>query len=320
MIKRAEKRRVRPVLLVLLWIWAVCVFAVVDLFFNVEEFGGIRPRARLYRAMRYTGHRLVGEPYLDGDFGDALPPLHTRGAEAEALREALAEVRALEREGSAEGLRASAIDSEDARVRIEALSALVRVFGPRARRTLVRVALNRRETVKVRSRAARLLGGTGPAALSELEDLLAVDLPRAVRRGAVRGLGQLGSRAAAERLVSLADDPSLNQAALLALAEVAQIEAFPFLADPVTDTSRGSGVRAGACRALAAYRTAGSVDRLIAVLGGDAPEDVRAVAAWGLGLMGDRRAIDKLEAARYDACPAVGRAARSSLTRLRRSS
>ena len=39
-------------LLVLLWVWALLVFTVVDLFWNVREFDTVRPRAPLYRGMR----------------------------------------------------------------------------------------------------------------------------------------------------------------------------------------------------------------------------------------------------------------------------
>ena len=56
------KPRVRWTLLVLVCIWALCNFMVIDLFLNVPEFDGIRPRAKLYRAMRYAGHEMVGEP------------------------------------------------------------------------------------------------------------------------------------------------------------------------------------------------------------------------------------------------------------------
>ena len=54
-------RRIRPMLLVLLWVWAGCVFLTLDLFLNVREFDAIRPRASLYRGMRSVGHELVGE-------------------------------------------------------------------------------------------------------------------------------------------------------------------------------------------------------------------------------------------------------------------
>ena len=65
----APKRRVRPLLLALLWIWAACVFLVLDLFHNVPEFDGIRPRARVYRAMRHVGHRMVslGSDLIDDE-------------------------------------------------------------------------------------------------------------------------------------------------------------------------------------------------------------------------------------------------------------
>ena len=62
--------RVRWQLLALLWVWAVLMFAVVDFFWNVSEFDAVRPRAEVYRSMRYAGHKLVGVPYHDGDFGD----------------------------------------------------------------------------------------------------------------------------------------------------------------------------------------------------------------------------------------------------------
>ncbi|MHC4959565.1 MAG: hypothetical protein ACYTGN_14455 [Planctomycetota bacterium] len=60
-----KRPRVRFGLLLLLWVWAGCVFLTLDLFLNIEEFGGVRPRARLYRGMRVAAHRMVGEPYLE---------------------------------------------------------------------------------------------------------------------------------------------------------------------------------------------------------------------------------------------------------------
>jgi hypothetical protein len=57
------RRRVRPLLLVLLWIWAVLIFGVVDLFRNVPEFDRLRPRSKLYEGMRKAAHEMVGESY-----------------------------------------------------------------------------------------------------------------------------------------------------------------------------------------------------------------------------------------------------------------
>ncbi len=56
----------RPLLLLFLWVWALCIFVTLDLFLNVSEFDAIRPKSESYRALRQRGHGLVGEPYLDG--------------------------------------------------------------------------------------------------------------------------------------------------------------------------------------------------------------------------------------------------------------
>jgi len=56
------RRRIRPLLLALLWIWAACIFVVIDLFLDVPEFDRMRPRSALYRGMRDAAHEMVGEP------------------------------------------------------------------------------------------------------------------------------------------------------------------------------------------------------------------------------------------------------------------
>jgi len=60
---RSGKRRVRPLLLVLLWVWAISVFVTLDLFLNISQFDVVRPRAPFYEGMRWEGHEIVGEPY-----------------------------------------------------------------------------------------------------------------------------------------------------------------------------------------------------------------------------------------------------------------
>ena len=52
MTTKAPRPRVRKTLLVLLWIWAACVFLTLDLFLNVREFDAVRPRAGISRGMR----------------------------------------------------------------------------------------------------------------------------------------------------------------------------------------------------------------------------------------------------------------------------
>jgi len=61
------KRRVGPLLLVLVCLWSLTVFLTVDLFLNAHELDRVRPQARFYRAMRSVGHKMVGEPYLEDD-------------------------------------------------------------------------------------------------------------------------------------------------------------------------------------------------------------------------------------------------------------
>ena len=56
-----RRPRVRLTLLVLLWIWAACIFVTLDLFLNVSEFDAVRPRSDLYRGMRTAIHLFGGE-------------------------------------------------------------------------------------------------------------------------------------------------------------------------------------------------------------------------------------------------------------------
>ena len=93
--KVGSKRRVGWRLLILLWIWVVCVFAVVDLFLNVPEFDRIRPDAEIYRSTRYVAHKLVGVPYEESDeFGRG-----NASSDPEALAEVRQRVAALGRNG-----------------------------------------------------------------------------------------------------------------------------------------------------------------------------------------------------------------------------
>ena len=57
-------------LLVLLWIFGVCVFLVVDLFLNVAEFDEVRPDWQIYRATRFVAHDMVGEKYEGGSIAN----------------------------------------------------------------------------------------------------------------------------------------------------------------------------------------------------------------------------------------------------------
>ncbi len=74
MTTNSPKPRVRKTLLVLLWIWAACIFLTLDLFVNVSQFDAVRPQARIYRGMRAAAHKMIGEPYLENDFAVASRP------------------------------------------------------------------------------------------------------------------------------------------------------------------------------------------------------------------------------------------------------
>lgn len=199
------KRRIRPLLLALLWIWAALVFTVVDLFRNVPEFDRVRPTARFYRALRFTGHEMTGTPYLEADeFGALASGRHrtvaagSRDARVCALLDELGTVRALSKSGFLEGLRAKASNGTHAQTRIEALRCLAEGFGPKAREILLARARDPAETDAVRGKAARYLARTGEEARPALESLCGPGEPASVREGARRGLIDLRRQVAGE--------------------------------------------------------------------------------------------------------------------------
>ena len=107
-------KRVRPRLVILLWIWGLLMFVVVDLFRNVPEFDRVRPEWRTYQEMRLAAHRIVDEPL---DFVTASPRRRTR-----TLRAGLARVDRLE---DIELLVETALDEAiDPRVRGRAMRSL----------------------------------------------------------------------------------------------------------------------------------------------------------------------------------------------------
>jgi len=72
--------RIRFRLVVLLWIWAACVYLVLDLFLDVTFLDPVRPRSEAYVALRRAAHRMVGEPYFEDDVHtrQSLPPCASR--------------------------------------------------------------------------------------------------------------------------------------------------------------------------------------------------------------------------------------------------
>ena len=131
----------------------------------------------------------------------------------------------LDEEKSFDGLHEQGTAVGDPRVRISALWAMIRQFGSDARETLQSVIKNKREIDKVRRWAARLVGRTGPGSLEILIPLLEPTVDRAVREGAVLGLGEVGDKDAVDLLYRVSSDsPDLRDRAVTALARCSQAE------------------------------------------------------------------------------------------------
>ncbi len=313
------KPRVRGTLLVLVCLWALCNFMVIDLFLNVPEFDGIRPRAQLYRAMRYAGHEMVGEPYYDDHFRGADGAVRLVAVKHDPARRLADELAAVRTMKDPAALRDRARDPADPRVRIAALRELARQFGREARETLIATVRDEQEILKVRKQAARFLGRTGPTAEGDLERLLDSDLPSQVRAGAVLGLGELGSAFAAERLLALAGDGTspFRTVALEAIARISTAEAAPLLREAALASERRPDTRRAACRALWRVKEPATVQTLCTVLAdAGTPPEVRAMAADSLGRLGRPDALEIVAAATRDAHPQVARKARLAQSRL----
>lgn len=146
---KPKPRRVRPLLLVLLWMWAGCIALVLDLFLNIAEFEEVRPRAPLYRGARIAAHDLVGEPIVDEP---GAPPTRTRaGPLAPVPDEAMEHA----------GLETRVAGPEDPRIRAAILRALVRSSPDAARRAAQSRLDDRCETDTVRAAATRVLERIG---------------------------------------------------------------------------------------------------------------------------------------------------------------
>jgi len=147
----SERQRIRVRLLVLLWIWAGCIALVLDLFMNVGEFDGIRPRALLYRAMRCVAHAMVGEPLPEGRPGATLRAMGETAAHAAPAPPALARPGARHPGGRPDAatpqgrklrdsLVAAADHAEDPAHRRAAVRGLAGMFGVAAEDALAAIA------------------------------------------------------------------------------------------------------------------------------------------------------------------------------------
>jgi hypothetical protein len=164
---RTPGRRVRPLLLVLLWIWVGCIALVLDLFLNVGEFDAVRPRAPLYRAMREVAHEMVGERILDRDAGAVVPRPAREDAAAREDR-VLRGVSGSRHPGGKpdagtpqgrklmDDLVAAARGEEDTERREAALRSLAGMFGTQASAELSGIADDPAQPAEVREVAANL--------------------------------------------------------------------------------------------------------------------------------------------------------------------
>jgi HEAT repeat protein len=305
------KSSLRRTTLVLLWVWAITVFMVVDLFLDVSEFDAIRPRARLYLGMRAAAHRMVDATYEQDD------PIRFAGRAhdpAGLLADAMADVKTL---NSPDALRERARYAVDPRVRIAAMGELARRFPLDGIAVLQSRLREDRELLKVRRHAARLLGHTGRGAEASLELVLESELPHGVRGGAVLGLGELGTSSATNLLLALADEQPFRETALEAIARISNAEAAPLLREAALSPERREATRRAACRALWRMNEPATVETLSLVLRDtQIPAAVRAMAADSLGRLGNRNALAVVTAATSDDDPDVARMARLAQTRL----
>ena len=273
-------QRIRFRLLVLLWVWALLVFAIVDLFWNVQEFDGVRPRASLYHGMRAAAHQMVGEP------------LDASGLSRDSVLAATPS-----RAGEFASLRRAALRSDiDPVLRARVLGDFAGTFGPEAVSTLLAVVHNAEEPELLRAECARLLGHAGD--LSALVCLIESDLPDRIKEAAVRGLAVLGTEQAADEAVARAADP-LSRTSLMAVRTIEafeQPEALRRLAAAARSTNTNTATRVSACRALCADS---QNTETLAGIAADrtAPLPVRTAAIDSLARIGTPAASAALETA-----------------------
>jgi len=283
------RRRVRPLLLVLLWIWAVCVFLVVDLFLNVRALDGVRPDSDWYRATRYAAHKISGRTYLDGGYREAIEA--PERLDAAALDEEYVAVSALALTRDTDALRRRT-RTGDVRIRMAALGAIVDVSGRDARPLLVAIATEQGRPALLRREAARLVGRTGNGALAALRSLLRADLPPGILAGAALGLSRVENGEGASVALGVAErfHGEVRGAACDALSEMEGSAALHVLLEAATNARRADPIRAAACRGLGNARAPAATAALRRILADEgAPATLREAASAALAELRERR-------------------------------
>lgn len=140
------------------------------------------------------------------------------------------------------------------------------------------------------------------------------------RTRAVRGLGELGSRASLQTLDRISSDrntdPLLRREAIEAIARIGTADAVPIVRSQLHDAN--PPVREAAVRATAALQDRTSVSTLATLVRNDAVTSVRIAAVQALALLGaPNEGRPALVAALRDVSPDVRREAASALGSLR---
>jgi HEAT repeat protein len=259
-----------------------------------------------------------------------------RDADADVRRTAAAALRRIGDAAAVPGLLAALRDA-DADVRWMAAAALRRIGDAAAVPGLL-AALGDASWY-VREAAAKALGEIGAPAVPGLLAALG-DADADMRRAAAAALGEIGDAAAVPGLLAALGDADWNvrAAAARALGQIGDAAAVPGLLAALGDAE--ANVRAAAARALGQIGDAAAVPGLLAALGDadvhwaaaavlrqigapavpgllaalrDADADVRWMAAWVLGEIGDAAAVPGLLAALRDADWYVRKAAAKAL-------
>ncbi len=147
-------------------------------------------------------------------------------------------------------------------------------------------------------------------ALGRLRATAAVDelIMNAKRRNetAIEALGKIGDEAAVDPLVGhLESDQSLQIASLHALGQIGSSEAIEPVVARLNDEETSVIVRSVAARTLGLIGDPQTIEPLAATLSGDAPERVKASAAWALAQIQTKRALATLEEAADTGGPLV---------------
>jgi len=202
--------RVRPLLLILLWIWVITVAILVDMFWNVDEFDGFRPRASLYRGMRVAAHLMVGEPVEEDGYQG-----HSRRDRLTAQTRTLEDVPAMVSfcqqadYSDVTALKNMALTARDPLAAGNAIGALGRLRKVAHDPELV--ALLRDERRRVRRETVVALGKGGEdSSIKDLEPLLG-DNDAIVRLLAIRAIGEIGGQRATEVLRGVTGRPGATQ-------------------------------------------------------------------------------------------------------------